>query len=545
MKCITICRIALALIGLVFIALGAGLGWGAFPGIIEDTVEENIDLTDSGSEGYKNFKTPPVPVYMKFTFFEVMNPQKFVTGEEKAKFKERGPYVYKEVREKRDYEYKDNFLEYSQYRHFEFQEDMSCKGCKKEDEVTILNMPLIGGVDAAMKQGFLGTFVLKALATKVDNVANSKDIVLTDTVDKILFAGVKNPLVEELMANTFTKTRLPPAIQKNGFAIFNTKNASTVNENYRVYTSPVERHSEINLWGMDRENMVANLSTTRTCPSILDEENPPACSRSENPVWWPYPDGEGEEEDTICNSIRGTNAEQFPPFLEDRKNDDLWIFTTDLCRSMPLRLSGEGDIDGIDILRYSVPEDSGNINKKNNICFCKDFSEIKSNEGCIKNSTVADEYDISECETPNCHDGLQNIENCQKSPVIMCSPHFYMAEEQLENFDASFQRPNPDNDKTYLEIEPVTGMTVTVHKRIQINMPIVPTGKDEIVFLKSIKQLAAFPVLWLDEGADIDQANIDKIKSMVTIPLLALDIAKYVMIGLGCLLVVIGAILCC
>ena len=38
-------------------------------------------------------------------------------------------------------------------------------------------------------------------------------------------------------------------------------------------------------------------------------------------------------------------------------------------------------------------------------------------------------------------------------------------------------------------------------------MPIVPTGKDEIVFLKNIKQLPAFPVLWLDEGADIDQVN--------------------------------------
>ncbi len=35
--------------------------------------------------------------------------------------------------------------------------------------------------------------------------------------------------------------------------------------------------------------------------------------------------------------FRGTDAYQFPPFLGERSDEDLWIFTTDLCRSMPLR----------------------------------------------------------------------------------------------------------------------------------------------------------------------------------------------------------------
>ena len=43
-------------------------------------------------------------------------------------------------------------------------------------------------------------------------------------------------------------------------------------------------------------------------------------------------------------------------------------------------------------------------------------------------------------------------------------------------------------------------------------MPIVPTGRDEIVFLKDIKPLPAFPVLWLDEGADIDQVYNVRVK---------------------------------
>ena len=55
--------------------------------------------------------------------------------------------------------------------------------------------------------------------------------------------------------------------------------------------------------------------------------------------------------------------------------------------------------------------DSGNINKKENICFCKDFSD-KENEDClIDPGSDSDVYDISNCTVSNCHDGLQNIEN--------------------------------------------------------------------------------------------------------------------------------------
>ena len=55
----------------------------------------------------------------------------------------------------------------------------------------------------------------------------------------------------------------------------------------------------------------------------------------------------------LCS--RGTDAYQFPPFLNKRKDEDLWIFTTDLCRSMKLKFNKEDDIDGIDIYRYIVP----------------------------------------------------------------------------------------------------------------------------------------------------------------------------------------------
>ena len=38
-------------------------------------------------------------------------------------------------------------------------------------------------------------------------------------------------------------------------------------------------------------------------------------------------------------------------------------------------------------------------------------------------------------------------------------------------------------------------------------MPITPTGIPNIIFLENIIPVPAFPVLWLDEGADIDQVK--------------------------------------
>jgi len=533
--------ISLIVVGVICIGLGGGLGWGAFPSIVKSQIEENIDLTDTDSEGYKNFKIPPVPVYIRFTFFNVENPLELVTQKEKAKFSEKGPYAYREVREKNITFYGTDYLEYAQYRHFEFDPEKSCEGCKKDDKVRILNMPLIGAVATCLEMGGTQTTAgLSMLSKVIDNTPESMDLFLEDTVDNILFQGVDNRLVQELKNNFALKSRLPPAVQDNGFAIFNTKNATTNNECYRVDTT-VDGHSEILMWGADLDNLKTNLSDTRTCPSTIDGHKPSCNSYTFKP-WWNYPDITGNITTSPCNQVRGTNAEQFPPFLDERTDEDLWIFTTDLCRSLYLRYLEDHDIDGIQTLRYSIPKDATNINKTENVCFCKELAQ-KWDDECIKKIDGSDELDITACEIKTCHDGLQDVSKCMLSPVIMSSPHFYLAEKQLDHFAAEDNVLNPveADHMTYLDIEPNTGLTLSAHKRIQVNMPIMPTDSDMIVFLKDIPSIPAFPVVWLDEGADIDQENIDKIKSMVTTPLLILDVTKWVLIGVGISGILLGA----
>lgn len=41
------------------------------------------------------------------------------------------------------------------------------------------------------------------------------------------------------------------------------------------------------------------------------------------------------------------------------------------------------------------------------------------------------------------------------------------------------------------------------------------------------------PMFWVDEGADIDQENIDKIKSKLVTPILLLNVVQWTLIVLG------------
>lgn len=74
-------------------------------------------------------------------------------------------------------------------------------------------------------------------------------------------------------------------------------------------------------------------------------------------------------------------------------------------------------------------------------------------------------------------------------------------------------------------------------------------GRNELLTpLKGVRDLL-HPILWLEEGADIDDENADKIKKMVVTPLVALEAVQWLLVALGGLgmLIAIGYFLarCC
>ncbi|CAG2168048.1 unnamed protein product [Oppiella nova] len=129
-------------VGLVLV-IGGAVILGILPGIIKDKIKEEVPITD-GSDAYDRWQETPVPLYMKFTFFELKNTN--YTNLQDIEFVEKGPYVFKETRFKQNITFldDDNLLSYLENRTYEFSAKMSCKGCKENDSVTFINFPMMG-----------------------------------------------------------------------------------------------------------------------------------------------------------------------------------------------------------------------------------------------------------------------------------------------------------------------------------------------------------------------------------------------------------------
>lgn len=84
-------------------------------------------------------EVPPVPVYMKFNFFHVLNAFDVMADPTiKPKFEVRGPYAYRETRIKENISNEtesEEYIKYGQYKAWEFDADQSCEGCLDTDKV--------------------------------------------------------------------------------------------------------------------------------------------------------------------------------------------------------------------------------------------------------------------------------------------------------------------------------------------------------------------------------------------------------------------------
>uniref|UniRef100_A0A4X2KVM6 Scavenger receptor class B member 1 n=1 Tax=Vombatus ursinus TaxID=29139 RepID=A0A4X2KVM6_VOMUR len=83
------------------------------------------EFRDPNSLSFEMWKQIPVPFYMSVYLFHVLNSEEVMKGE-KPSLQERGPYVYREYREKRNITFNDNdTVSFLEYRTFVFQPQMS------------------------------------------------------------------------------------------------------------------------------------------------------------------------------------------------------------------------------------------------------------------------------------------------------------------------------------------------------------------------------------------------------------------------------------
>jgi lysosome membrane protein 2 len=190
-----------------------------------------------------------------------------------------------------------------------------------------------------------------------------------------------------------------------------------------------------------------------------------------------------------CNAINGTDGTMFAPGVT--KDQRLYIFNTDLCRSVYFTYANDTSVGTIDTYKFSIPFN-----------FYKSPSIEPSNECfCVR---PKDEQEFCQLN------GLLDISSCQEdAPVIVSAPHFYQGSDVLYTF-VSGLHPDAAIHETYVNVEPTLGVVLEGYRRIQINVEIIPHAKiDKMSKLHSM----AMPVIWLEESAVAGKSDIDLVTS--------------------------------
>lgn len=455
-----------------------------FDDLYQQKVKENLVLK-KGSESYNNWVSPPAPVYMQFYIFNYTNAQEFLKNNTKPRVVERGPYSYREYRVNEVLEETEDTITYLENNTFVFDPATSCEGCTENDTFIVPNIAIITVFKHIKDLNITNPGWFETLAIKAANVIFNADkdvsLFLELTTYKLIW-GYSNGFLGRLKtiedALSIFHLDLPPLDPWVALS-YNGTIGALHDGNMTLYN------------GKEDINEVQRIFKWRG----IDKA-----------PYWRTEYGE---------MLNGTDGSRFHPDL--KRTDKIYVFTAEICRSLYLEYDKDDSVFDIDLYRYTTTD----------LLFA--------------NHTInPDNYAF--CGPDKCWGtGILPLGQCQEGgpPVFMSAPHFYQGDPSL--YDAiDGLHPEKEKHATFVSVEPVTGLAMSAHKRLQINVLAQPSEWFDV--MKPLKEEYNFlPVLWVNEGATIDRPNADKYKSEVVQPKIVL---KWVSIGLMILggLVLIAAL---
>ncbi|XP_076321091.1 scavenger receptor class B member 1-like isoform X2 [Tachypleus tridentatus] len=290
-----------------------------FPLIMRNEIEKRMMLHE-GSESYGYWKEPPIPIYIRFYFFNLTNPEGVWSLKEKPDFKEVGPYTFREHRLKVNITWnKNGTVSYQQIKSWYFESDLT--NGSLEDIVTTLNVPAV----AASNMYRYSPEIFYRYAIDQMLILTNSSWFVRKPVRELLFEGYSDRLIEE------AQTLSPLPYDKFGW--FYGKNNSD-DGIYNIFTGEkgIEKLAQIDNWNRSKEVR----------------------------VW-----------EKTCNQINGTAGDMWPPF---RSSSDikLTMFVTDICRSITLKFHEETHVKGVKAYSYVADKNmlSSEEDDSSHNCFC-------------------------------------------------------------------------------------------------------------------------------------------------------------------------------
>ncbi|XP_067231943.1 lysosome membrane protein 2c [Chanodichthys erythropterus] len=430
--------------------------------LLNNRIKEQVVL-ENGTEAFSVWQNPPPPVYMQFYFFNLTNPEEVLNGD-KPSVIEIGPYTYREYRPKEDVKFMDNGTRVQAVnpKTYVFEPNMS-RG-SEDDLVRTVNIPAVTVMEK-YKDTFLVSRIISDLMKSL-----SVGVFKTFSVGDLLW-GYEDPLLKEFKV-------FEPALDDH-FGLFYKKNG-TNDGDYVFFTGKknYQDFARINEW-----NGQSSLN------------------------WWSSDE---------CNMINGTDGASFHPIIT--KTEKLYIFSSDLCRSIYALYESDVSVQGVPGFRFVPP------------------SEV------FANLTINPDNAGFCVPAGNClGSGLLNASVCKEgAPIIMSSPHFYQADDKFVQ-DVFGMNPKKEEHETVIDINPLTGLLLRGAKRVQVNVYLhqIPTFSET----GKIRTLV-FPVMYLNESVVIDEESAKKLQVVVNEANVIINI-PFIVISVGILLGVIFIVLVC
>jgi len=138
------CSILIALLGISYLL---------FDPLVKHVVLNRLVLSNQ-SDFAKIWQNPPITPHLKVYFFNLTNPEEFLSGKEKPNVVEIGPYTYHQKWIKENVQWHGNgTMSYSTRKEFTFVRDLSI-GDHRTDNLTILNVPAFSAMRKVRHHGW-------------------------------------------------------------------------------------------------------------------------------------------------------------------------------------------------------------------------------------------------------------------------------------------------------------------------------------------------------------------------------------------------------
>uniref|UniRef100_H3DDR5 Scavenger receptor class B, member 2a n=1 Tax=Tetraodon nigroviridis TaxID=99883 RepID=H3DDR5_TETNG len=460
-SCAIYATVVAALIVVVVLIAGIALaGAQFFQTLIHERLKKEITLTEA-SQVFESWKNPPPPVYMEYYFFNVTNPEEFLAGG-KAAVQQIGPYTYRN----REYRPRENisFLENGTKiyalnpKSFVFVPEKSA-GNPEVDIVRTVNIPYVAVMNELSSYAFLLRTLISMYIKSI-----GVEIFMTRTVHEVLW-GFKDPLLTKLHS-------MKPEVDEY-FGLMWKKNGT--HEGEFVFHTGVENY--LDYGKIDTWNGMRKMS------------------------WW---------SSNQSNMINGTDGAVFHPLIN--RNELLYIFAADLCRSIHLAYVKDVEVKGIQAYRFAPPSDVLMSPKDN-----------PTNEGfCVP---------AGDCLGT----GVLKVSVCREgAPIVVSFPHFYQADPMYINAIDGLS-PNKEEHETYLDLQPTTGVPIRACKRAQLN--IILKRVQGFPNTRHINE-TIFPIMFVNETATIDDDSASQMKTLLLIVTIVSNF-PWLIVGISVLLLLI------